>query len=1030
MGLPDASQSRAVLIGSSAFATPQLTDLPGVRNNVADLRQLLMHGDGMALSSDQCVATLDPSREVLSRAVREAATAASDTFVVYYAGHGAISPHDGQLYLTLPDTDPGDLGLTAIPYKELRAHLYDAKAQRRIMILDCCFSGRATAVMSDPSSLVTGQISVAGCHTLASTTANEPAQAPPGEQYTAFTGELIELLRNGTAEAGEFLTLDAVYHSLVRAMATRGLARPQRLGTGTAERIALARNPRYRPRPEVEVDESEPVASSGDLTDLVAHGPNEQGQWHSLRQHALSTAELAAEFAQPWEGSRLAYALGVFHDAGKAYPHWQQRLREVVGTGQRVGRHEELGARLLKNAAGRAALAVLGHHHGLSDVGTLKKVMRGSAPEHEMLARQRFFAAIPEAQDIAGGASLVPDSWTSDPLLYEMGLRMTFSALVDADRLDAAAHDNAVRPEPERSVDMAGLVERFERRRGQKLAAAIPTPMDAIRREVYETATSGAKKPPGIYRLAAPTGSGKTLAQGGFALHHAAAWGFRRVVIAMPLITVTEQNARTYREVLDGPDPVVLEHHSQVGLDSEEEVQQAEWTRTASENWDAPVVLTTTVQLFETLFGRTPAQLRKLHRLANSVLVLDEVQALPSRLLLPILDGLRLLVEHFGVTVLLTSATQPTFEHLSPWQRLTGQTAPTDLLEDVPDLFKRSRRVVYEWRLQPQPMLEDVADEVRADHQALVVVNSTADARRLYRTVARHRSDVVHLSSRMYPRHRMRQLAVVRELLDRGESVVLVATQLVEAGVDISFPVVWRALAPADSLQQAAGRAGRHGDITARVIVFDPVDGGAPQEYATQVDVTRAYFGPGLADPDNVDALREYYDEVYRRLGVDLTTTREQRNRHAGQVIQEHRRALDYRSVVEGPVRNASARAGGRNARHAFRMIPDRSVPVVVIDVDDEDVASVHSLVEQVREQTAPVRDLVRALQGWVVQMPRWLLSRLEQDCVQWLSDELACWVGPYDAMVGIDDDVVAPATPTQVQAADTPSRARSAEQL
>src|SRR5699024_3700115 len=223
-----------------------------------------------------------------------------------------------------------------------------------------------------------------------------------------------------------------------------------------------------------------------------------------------------------------------------------------------------------------------------------------------------------------------------------------------------AAHAEGITPQPETTVDMAGLVDRFETRRKEKLTNTAATPMDPVRQEVYEAAVTGAQQSSRIYRLAAPTGAGKTWAQGGFALHHARTWGHRRVVVAMPLITVTEQNARAYRALLDGPEPVVLEHHSQAGVgetnESNEHQQYAEWAYNAAENWDAPFVLTTTVQLFETLFSRTPTQLRKLHRLANSVLVLDEVQALPSRLLLPILDGLKQLVENFGVTVLLTSA--------------------------------------------------------------------------------------------------------------------------------------------------------------------------------------------------------------------------------------------------------------------------------------------------------------------------------------------------------------------------------------
>ncbi|MCA1186708.1 MULTISPECIES: CRISPR-associated helicase Cas3' [unclassified Saccharopolyspora] len=733
---------------------------------------------------------------------------------------------------------------------------------------------------------------------------------------------------------------------------------------------------------------------------IAAHSPNERGDWHSLGDHSRSTATLARGFAEHWGAGPLAEAFGLFHDAGKASSTWQRRLREVQGSRSSVGRHDELGTRMVKDVAHLGAMAVLGHHSGLSGVSELKRVLRASAPEGEAEAKARFLAEVPEAQEILDGGSLIPQTWIEDPLLYEMGLRMTFSALVDADRLDTIAHKNGTRPTGESAADMDVLVKRFEDRRAEMLKELPPRPMDAVRQDVYDSVLAKATLPPGIYRLPAPTGAGKTLAQGGFALHHAKKWGKRRIVVTMPLITVTEQNAQIYRRLLDQTGaPVVLEHHSQVHIDESNERERAEWVKAASENWDAAFVVTTTVQLFESMFGRHPSQVRKLHRLANSVLVLDEVQSLPPRLLLPILDSLRLLVQHFGTTVLLTSATQPEFQSLSVWREI--QLEPTSLIDDVADLFERARRVEYEWRLDPRPTFIEVAEELVEQEQALVMVNSTKDSRRLYRLLKEQRDDVWHLSSRMYPRHRSRVLEEVNRRLQEAQPVILVATQLVEAGVDISFPLLWRAIAPADSLQQSAGRAGRHGESTARVVIFDPSDGHAPPEYKTRIAVTRSHFGPGKADPDDPTALREYYLELYRKLGLEGSNMRNARHLNAGRTIQESRKRLEYRDVVDGPSRDAGFEGGRRDRDKAFRMISQNSVPVVIHDGSPEQQAHLTALTEDKADAAAAVR----ALQGWMVQLPIWTVDKLRDGHLEHVVGDLNIWRGPYDEGVGIDEE-------------------------
>jgi CRISPR-associated endonuclease/helicase Cas3 len=573
-----------------------------------------------------------------------------------------------------------------------------------------------------------------------------------------------------------------------------------------------------------------------------------------------------------------------------------------------------------------------------------------------------------------------------------MGVRMVFSALVDADHLDTAAHFQGL-PSPlvEPPVDMAELVRRFEERRRAMLADRPPSPIDDVRSDLYDAAVRGAAGPGGVYRLPAPTGSGKTITSAGFALHHAAQRRKARVIVAVPFLTITEQNADVYRTLL-GED-TVLEHHSQAEFDRDDGEGRL---RLAAENWDAPFVVTTTVQLFDSLFGRKPARSRKLHRLTNAVLVLDEVQALPVPLLVPILDALKLLAEHFRTTVLLTSATQPAFDSLEVWKTLPI----TNLVDRPVELFRELRRAHYEWRVDPKPELTEVADEVAEQRQALVVVNTVNHARRMFRLLAeRAEVPVRHLSARMCPLHRRTVLDEVRALLANDKPVLLVSTQLIEAGVDVDFPVVFRALAPAESLQQAAGRANREGhrDELGRVIVFDASDTSLPDFYRTAVGSTEVFFGPDLAYPDDVTELDRYYQHLYNTIDAN--------HGKRGRKIQERRSKLDFLSVAEGPFPDGGLTLP-RDKKLAFRMIDEDTVPVAVTSY--RDTAQVEALLDALRTPDGPRRETFRALRPYIVTIPYEIVtsSAFKAMC-QPVVGELWEWPGDYDEQLGIDDSAI-----------------------
>lgn len=710
-----------------------------------------------------------------------------------------------------------------------------------------------------------------------------------------------------------------------------------------------------------------------DVPPVWAHSANLAGKRHALTDHLRGTAELASRFASAFGGGEVAWWLGLLHDTGKASCSWQQGLLRAELDHGRVGiDHKVLGARLaLERGLGRFALAVEGHHGGLTSPQALRARLAGldrTALDRNVEAERVVRGLLPELT--AAGQTPIPEQWLHDPLVAEMAVRLVFSALCDADFLDTAAHfSDAGIPELRDDSDFALLFERFERRRAKALHSRGRSEIDTIRDHIYDACLTAAELQPGFFRLAAPTGAGKTLSSGAFALRHAALHGHRRVVVAVPFLTITEQNAAVYRDMLDvaGEDPTVLEHHSQVNLDGDD--PNGRWWRLSAENWDAPFVVTTTVRLFEALFDRKPAAMRRIHRLAGSVIVLDEVQALPHRLLVPILDALRVLVTHFGATVVLSSATQPELWQLSPFRDLP------DAREIVPEravAADRLRRVRFEWRTDPSPTLSEVAQDAARHQQALVVLNTTADAARLhqYWSAEAPENTAWHLSTRMCPAHRRRVLGAVRARLMNGEPTLLVSTQLIEAGVDIDFPVVYRAMAPADSLLQAAGRANREGNLPGmgRVVLIDPPDCRQPPSYRALVNVTRTCFGPERADPDDITALSNYYRSIYQALGLE--------NRdHVGQRIQTARRRFDFRAVTDGPADPVTQK---RDRSYAFRMIVDDGLAVITPQgaVDSHVRRRIESLADQIRTAKVPTMAAFRQLQPYVTTLHRSALRR------------------------------------------------------
>ncbi len=707
---------------------------------------------------------------------------------------------------------------------------------------------------------------------------------------------------------------------------------------------------------------------------MWAHSKNPRGERHSLKGHLEAVAQMARTFAEALGpgAPELAYWLGYFHDLGKAQRAFQRYLTAMEEDRPAAkAPHAIWGAlffcRLLKECDfPRFSLPLLGHHAGLKSPGAAASDYHSAWQAQELkevaAALLQFGPRLPQlrAPALEGNA-------------LELFIRFIFSALVDADRLDTEAHFDPESAALRRAhPDLKTLWQAFEADQTRLLAKAEDTPVNRVRRQVYLAALEAASRPQGFFRLTVPTGGGKTRSGLGFALKHALTHGLRRVIVAIPYTSIIDQTAGEYRKILG--EAAVLEHHSALEVtDDEEPDERLVKLRLASENWDHPLIVTTTVQLFESLFTNNPSRARKLHNLARSVILIDEVQTLPAELLRPTLDVLRQLVEHYGATVVLSTATQPAFELSERVPEFKGVKI-REIVPDYPRHFAALKRVGYEYVKDPLPWGE-IAEEIRAKPQVMVVLNTRQDALRLLEVLGDDPAHF-HLSTLLCGAHRRKVLTEVKKRLQAGKPVRLVSTQVVEAGVDIDFPEVWRAVGPLDRIVQAAGRCNREGLLPkqGRVVIFSPAEGKTPGgAYRSGLGEAQAVldrYGPEALHTPGI--FREYFRRLFEVVDPD------QKN------IQRLRRALNYPEVA---------------AR--YRLIEKDTVPVVVPYGEGPRRLS--------EFLTSPSRTTWQRLQPYLVHLYRHDVTK-KRACLRQVSENLYEWTCGYDRLRGISEAFADPA--------------------
>jgi len=694
--------------------------------------------------------------------------------------------------------------------------------------------------------------------------------------------------------------------------------------------------------------------------DIYAAHIAEDKELHLLEEHLSEVGNRAERYASTFASGEWAKLAGRWHDLGKYSVAFQKMIYEANGMEAHVEYEGAVGKVNHSTAGALHAVAqfgvhgrilaylIAGHHAGLPD---WHKVDAPGASLKERLAEQGLLAdalkADIPAEILAGEIPAQPPLGGRDG--FALWVRMLFSALVDADFLDTELFYDREKSESRGGYQtLAQLKTMFDAHMEALAAKAADSTVNRLRAEVLADCRVAGLQDAGIFSLTVPTGGGKTLSSMAFALEHAAQHSKQRIIYAIPYTSIIEQTANIFRDIFGDN---VIEHHSSLDPDKEDHK-----SRLASENWDAPIVVTTNVQFFESLFAARTSRCRKLHNIANSIVVLDEAQLLPPEFLQPILTVMNLLAEHYGVTFVLSTATQPALTTMTDsfgTVRLHGLKNVREIIPEPDKLYRKLERVHVELppNFQQSKSWHDLADELNAYESVLVIVNSRKDARELFKLLP---EGTVHLSALMCGEHRSTVIAEIKQRLKDGIPTRVVSTQLVEAGVDLDFPVVYRALAGLDSIAQAAGRCNREGKLDqGKVAVFVP-----PKEpYAPSLrrakDKTVSLLAGDASDPLARNNFTRFFELFYSDTGLD-------KDGIEGLLHMKDDTLPDDLSDLQF-----------RTAAMKMKLIKDAGRSVFVrYDETSE------ALLDRLRIK-GPYRDLMRKLQRYSVKIPEFWFGKL-----------------------------------------------------
>lgn len=585
----------------------------------------------------------------------------------------------------------------------------------------------------------------------------------------------------------------------------------------------------------------------------------DKSDWQPLKDHLTNVAKLSQEFANDFNAGELAYTSGLLHDLGKYSPEFQRRLEGVnIHVDHSTAGAIEAGKLFCPSYGLLFAYAVSGHHGGLlnfgsSESGLGERLHKSNLPDYSSYNNEITF----------------PDQnmfhLTLKPFPQKTGFcisfftRMLYSCLVDADSLDTEEFANPEKSSVRGHYDSFDILsKKFEEHMRIKNSDAEDNRINRERKKIYEQCIEAASLLPQMFSLTVPTGGGKTLASMAFALEHLKKNNLKRIFYVIPYTSIIEQNAKVFRDIFGSRN--VLEHHSNFDpatVETEDMDSGKESLRLATENWDMPVVVTTNVQFFESLFSNKRSRCRKLHNLAKSVIILDEAQMLPTGYLLPCLAALSDLVRNYGATIVICTATQPKLGEL-----LDKSIRPKEIMNSPDILYETFKRV----RVTDLKSLSDADLSARLNElrQVLCIVNTRNHAKKLYEALEKS-GNCYHLSARMCPVHRRKKIAEIKNLLKEGKECRVISTQLIEAGVDIDFPVVYRTMTGIDSIAQAAGRCNREGKLpVGEVFIFKSTESyGKATSWQNLVAEIGEMALSGSTDPLSLATVADYFGRLY-----------------------------------------------------------------------------------------------------------------------------------------------------------------------
>ena len=598
------------------------------------------------------------------------------------------------------------------------------------------------------------------------------------------------------------------------------------------------------------------------MKEIISHIRTEDWAIQPNEEHQEGVSLMASKFAADFGMAEWGRVLGLLHDKGKEKKAFQQHILKESGKEPLIKvegdyRHAYVGALIARQLFPKCypliINALMGHHRGLYDDGDMKEVLKQQMPDDVTIEKVMADLEIPRLEK------------SKDIHHLE---RILYSCLVDADFLDTEAFMQPKQSKLRGKYDsLQALEEKLEAYLFRLKEKAPDTEVNRIRNEVQNWCIEESANPPGFYSLTVPTGGGKTLSSVLWAIKHAIKNNLKRVIIAIPYTSIITQTASVLRNIFGVEN--VLEHHSNVDHTAFDDKELSQTLKLATENWDYPIVVTTNVQLFESLFSNKPSDCRKLHNIAKSVLILDEVQTLPIEFLGPIIDTFDTLKRVFGVSILFTTASQPKLkgkiQGTNPMVTIDGLSEIHEIVPRSANLHDRLRRVELEFE-ESRKNYDEIAEELSQHPRVLCIVNTRKDAKELYSRLPKD-GICLHLSRMMCPAHIMETIDRIKSALKDPSNAIIrvVATQLIEAGVDIDFPVVFRQEAGLDSILQAAGRCNREGKLeTGKAFVFS-FQKPLPPGFMAQTNNARIGMGKDH-DWFSPEAMEAYFRQLYSRV--------------------------------------------------------------------------------------------------------------------------------------------------------------------